>query len=254
MRFKHMKDRCAGCERIGVPMNKEHPFPQWLIKRTGTDKTGIRWADKKRIPALAVTVPLCVDCNTDFGKYLEAPMAALFDDIESGRGVSDSEAELLVRWLWKIEGLMWVGYNPGGDYSDRYTLRERILRPLDDMRGHLAIAVSRLRNIDPEHGDQPMGLDSGIGGANAIFVSGVFARIAVMVLVADFADRIPPHFSVYRLANKPDALANAKVFFPKDGFEDDNEAVFVTKMCSTALLNVHEELAVLARQREATPR
>ncbi len=88
-------------------MTKEHVFPKWLIIRTGTNKTGIRWGNKI-IPALSVTVPLCKSCNQAFGKYLEAPIKKVFDDLESQKGISDIEADLLVRWLWKLEG--YFGY------------------------------------------------------------------------------------------------------------------------------------------------
>ena len=137
-----------------------------------------------------------------------------------------------------------------GDDSTQYTLRERVLRPLDAIRGHLELAVSRINEIDPVHEDLPMGLDSAIGGANDIFVSEVFARIAKLVSFSTYSDRMPPQFSQYRLAEQPDALANAKVFFPKAGFADDEEAVFVTRACSVAPEQVHQQFAVMAQPRE----
>lgn len=123
-------------------MNKEHIFPQWLIERTGTNATGIRWGAKRDVPALAATFPLCEQCNRDFGEYLEGPTARLFDEIEAGAGLSDNDAELLVRWLWKIKGLAWIADHPDGQYSSKYTLRERVLLPIDEIRGHLTLGIA----------------------------------------------------------------------------------------------------------------
>jgi hypothetical protein len=87
MKFKHMKRRCAGCERIGIRTNKEHVFPKWLIKRTGTDKTGIRWGGISKMSALSATMPLCLKCNQAFGDELERPVSRIFDDLEADRGI-----------------------------------------------------------------------------------------------------------------------------------------------------------------------
>jgi hypothetical protein len=124
----------VACGSRTNPKNKEHPFPQWLITRTKTDRTSIRWIPGNRIPADEATLPLCRQCNRDFGDQLEAPMSRILDDIEADRGLSDNEAELIVRWLWKIEGLLWHVSHPTHDYSSKYTLRERVLRPLDAIR------------------------------------------------------------------------------------------------------------------------
>jgi hypothetical protein len=223
-------------------MNKEHVYPEWLIRRTGTHETGIRWG-KNWVPALAATVPLCVECNKAFGRELEVPVSKIFDDLESNRGISDNEAELLIRWLWKTVGLFWIAQHPMDDYSEAYTLRELVLRPIDYVRGHLMLGVSLIEKIDASHGDKPMGLDSGIQELDAIFVSGVFSEIAVMVLLEDFVQMVPDNFSIYRLAAKRDASAYAKFFYPKVGFQNDNEAVCVTLFSSINLAKAHDNLA-----------
>jgi hypothetical protein len=243
VRAKHMKTRCAGCERIGVPMSKEHMFPTWLIKRTGTERTGIRWGSKRNVPALAATLPLCARCNHEFGKELEAPVSKIFDDMEADKGLSDNEAELLVRWLWKLEGLSWTRGHPLDDYSPAYTLRERVLMPLNSIRGTLVLAISLIENIDPAHGDKPMGLDMPILGGDAIFVSGVFSEVAMMVLLEAFKHMVPSNFSLYKLAPVRKAYGDAKFFYPKHGFKDDNDAVSVTMQSSLPLAVAHEQLA-----------
>ncbi len=87
----HLKARGSGCQRQGLQISKEHLFPQWLILRSGTQKTGIRWGKEATVPAVAATFPLCVECNAAFGLDLEGPTSRLFEDIERGRELNDEE-------------------------------------------------------------------------------------------------------------------------------------------------------------------
>ena len=137
----HLKERCGGCEQFGKQMTKEHLFPRWLIIKTRTEQTGIKWHTKRRVPALAATLPLCGDCNKEFGNDLEAPVATLFEQIEDGQGLSDIDAELLIRWLWKMKGLSWVATNPEGKYIRPGTLRERVLYPINEIRPKLILGL-----------------------------------------------------------------------------------------------------------------
>ena len=239
----HLKDRCAGCERHDVPMNKEHVFPQWLIRKTGTHLTGIRWGAKPDVSALAVTLPLCTECNADFGRELEAPTVQVFDDIEEGRGLSDGEAELLIRWMWKIMGLAWIACNPGHRYTSKYTLRERVPLPIDNLRSRLILAVAVIAGPHPDSKDLPMGLDSATL-QDATFVSGVFSRIAMMSVLEPLEDLIPDQFGRYLLAGKRNRLYAGKFFYPPTSFRDDVEAVQVTQLASVRLSLAHDELAL----------
>ncbi len=238
-----MKDCCAGCERHDVAMSKEHVFPEWLIRRTGTHQTGIRWGAKSDVLALAVTLPLCTECNADFGRELESPTARVFDDIEEGRGLSDVEAELLIRWMWKIMGLGWMALNPGRRYTRKYTLRERVLLPIDKLRSRLILGVAVIVGPHPDSKDLPMGLDSATLH-DAIFVSGVFSRIAIMGVLDPFEDLIPDQFGRYRLAAKRDPLYAGKLYYPPTSFRDDLEAVQVTRLASVRLSLAHDKLAL----------
>jgi hypothetical protein len=240
--LSHLKSKCAACECPGRKMNKEHVFPRWLILRTNTHNTGIRWGDNKRLPALRATLPLCIECNAIFGRELEGPVSRLFDEIESFRGISDSDAELLIRWLWKLEGLVWVASHPDDKYTINYTLRERVLRPIDDIRRHLVLAVSLIEELHPESEDWPMGIDSDTEH-DAIFVSGVFSKIAMMVTLEAFIPLLPEEFSCYRLAPKKDAASDAKFFHPKIGFKNDVDAIVVTYNASGPMAKVHDEFA-----------
>jgi hypothetical protein len=245
--FAQFKNRCAGCRKAGLKMTKEHLFPRWLIERSGTAMTGIRWLDRKWIPANAATIPLCAKCNKDFGKILEVPVSQIFNDLESDRGLSDAEAEILVKWLWKFEGLAWIFNNPDDIYTKKYTLAERVLRPIDEIRGSLVLAIGMIDKIDPSFGDAPMGIDS-YNLHNAIFVAGVFLKVAIMVLLKDFALMVPSEFSQYNLAEKPSELANAKLFYPKVGFRNDIEAVIKTLLVAKTLSSLHDDVFIKLKQ------
>lgn len=220
-------------------MTKEHFWPRWLIEKTQTDNTGVRSLGGKKIPPSALTFPLCKKFNDDFGKYLESPVAKIFDDIENNKGISDFEAELLVRWLWKFEGLHWTIVNPIVSYTPQATLRERVLLPIDSMRSSLVLAISIIENIDPYYGDAPLGIDS-YNQVNGIFVAGVFYKIAMMVLYQDFTHLIPAHFSQYCLANSLNLISHQKIFFPKTGFKDDTDAVCVSLIAAKRLSKAHD--------------
>jgi hypothetical protein len=234
-----LKRKCVACERSGVRINKEHIFPRWLILKTNTNNTGIRWGPNRKLPALRATLPLCCECNSDFGKELEKPVSIIFDDIESNRGISDQDAELLIRWLWKIEGLAWCANNPNYKYTSTRTLRERILYPIDSIRENLVLAVSLIESLYPESDDWPMGIDSNTS-LDAVFVSGVFYKIALMVLLDQFISMVPTNFSIYHLSSRMDSTTHAKLFFPKAGFVDDIEAVGVTYFASKQIAEAHD--------------
>jgi hypothetical protein len=230
---------CAGCGQIKPKMTKEHFWPRWLIEKTNTDSTGVRSLKGKFIPPSALTIPLCKECNDDFGKYLESPVAKIFYELENGKGISDFEAELLVRWLWKLEGLHWTLINPVDSYSYSYKLRERVLLPIDKIRPFLVLAISLINEIDPSYGDAPLGLDS-INRANGICVAGVFSRIAIMVLHQNFVHLVPPNFSQYSLADSLNLVSHQKCFYPQTGFKDDTEAVSITWDAGRALSKAHD--------------
>lgn len=187
-------------------------------------------------------VPLCIRCNTDFGHELEAPVSRIFSDLEAGQGISDMEAELLIRWLWKFEGLFWIFTHPQHKYTEKYTLRERVLQPIDEIRSDLSLAISLAEEIDPSFGDAPMGLDSW-NEHDATFVAGVFSRIAIMVLRRQFEPDVPNQFTLYRLSDRSAPDRAAKLFYPKAGFKTCVEAVGTTRKAGLYLSHAHDLVA-----------
>ena len=220
-------------------MSREHYWPQWLIDRTGTHSTSVRISADRRVNPRTFTVPLCDPCNKDLGRMLEGPVSRIFDDLESGAGVSDIEAELLIRWLWKFEGMAWRFWNPTGTYTDRYTIRDRVLNPLDEIRDELTLAISLVEIINPDFGDAPMGIDSRTT-SSAIYVAGVFSKVAMMVVLRELEDQVPAQFSCYRLAKRDAPDRAAKLFFPKTGFPSCVEAVGVTALSALELSYAHD--------------
>jgi hypothetical protein len=227
-------------------MSKEHIWPKWLAERANVKRDGVPWhhgVSVKRVSPSAATIPLCEECNNLFGAKLEEPVSNIFERLEGGAGISDRDAELLVRWMWKFEGLFWNLQhfsNPSAMYSEVYTVRDRVLGPsLGAIRSHLTLGVSLIAGPDEVSPDWPLGIDSGISENNAIFVSGVFCRTALMVCLTKFAHLIAPQFGQYML-NPELTEGTEPCFFPPTNFRDPTVAVGVTKSNSGLLAVAHE--------------
>lgn len=243
-----LKLRCVACDRVGKQMTKEHIWPRWLAERADIKVDGIPWMGRERVSPSSATIPLCVDCNQTLGAKLEGPVSRLFSDLESGLGLSDFEAELFVRWLWKFEGLFWNTIHfsdPDRQYSDRWSVIERALGPgsMVGIRPRLSVAISLIEKNDDGFSDWPMGIDSGVSDFQGIFVSGVFCRTAVMILMSEFQNFVPKQFSVYYLDATSDEGKTEKVFFPATGFVTCGEAIETTKRASVQLARAHDEFA-----------
>lgn len=221
-------------------MNQEHFWPEWLSNRANV--RSVRWQPNKRIHPKSATIPLCIRCNSDFGEHLESPVSRLFDQVEGGDGLSQISAELLVRWMWKFEGFGWLLADEIRTYSHVGTLRDVVLNRLGAMRHEICLAISSIDQIDPSFGDSPVGIDSE-NQVNRIFVSGVFCKLAIIVLLSRFASRLPAQFSVYRFpADTHNDLDHAKLFYPKVGFATDVDAVGITRSISPILSDLHDTL------------
>lgn len=237
------KYRCLACEKANLNRNKEHFWPRWLIRFAEATKEPVSWLGKD-LPAEAVQIPLCADCNSAFGQDLEGPMSELLPRISVGQSVTDPECELLVRWLWKFEGLAWNAFNfhrSEARYSSKFSMRERVIGKdsLQGIRGRLVVALALAHRNDPGLHDWSLGMDSGLGTHDAIFASGVFRNVAMAVSFADFAHLIPPMFSTYQLAGERD-LSGALVLKPEFVFPLVSDAEIVTASASVRLKVEHE--------------
>lgn len=232
---------CVACGRSDAPMNKEHFFPAWLIEYCDVRREGIAWRPgQKNVNPEKAKFPICERCNGDFGSELEAPMARILRDLEAGRGISDEEAELIVRWMWKFEGLGFVMNRPSGVYTMFYSLRDRVLNPIDRIRGELTLAVALAAERDPEYADGSMGLDTP-SSRNAIHVAGVFSRVSLLVTLTKFAAILPSAYSRYELApRRGDPGWQAKLFYPRTTFRNCTEATRANEYWSPRLAILHD--------------
>jgi len=242
--LKSAKKRCLACEQAPKQITKEHLFPQWLIGHAEATTETIDWVGQKVLPS-SVHVPLCEKCNSGFGSLLEQPMSELLPRVSAGGGLTDPECELLVRWLWKFEGLVW-GLQHFHDDAIHYTatrrLRERVTSPLDGIRPRLVVALALANRNDIGSHDWSLGLSSPPIERDAIFGSAVFRNVAMMVSLDLFADLIPPMFTKYQLSAVP-INDGAIVMTPNTVFPFVSDAEIVTRDASLPLKAAHEAYA-----------
>jgi hypothetical protein len=235
--------RCCGCDRVGLTMTKEHFFPKWLIEYAQVHHEGITWLDEQTIDPDKATIPLCQECNEGFGNALEGPVAEVFRELDREAAISEDDAELLVRWLWKFEGLQWAARTnrPEGLYTRRYSLRDRVVtsNAFNEVRTDMLLAVALIHNNDPEHKDWPMGLDTP-PSENALTMSGVFGRVALVCSLSHFADDIPDTYGKFRFGAPPAERAN-KVFLPPVAFIQSQGAIQTTVETGCRLAEIHDE-------------
>lgn len=241
-----LKLRCICCDRVGQHMTDEHFFPRWLIAHADVRRDGISWRGKKGVNPERATIPLCEDCNSALGQKLEAPVALIFRAIEAGENLSDDDCGLLVRWMWKFEGLAWgmsLGKLPNARYSDKFTMLQQLTDPrvFEEIRPRMALALATIEQNDEGFEDWPIGLDTPVSETNAICVSGVFGRVALITLLVDFAQHVPPEFGVYRF-DQCEVARHLKAFLPPQGFPNPKAAIKSTTTASEELVQLHEQL------------
>ena len=227
--FAHFKKQCVCCQRTGQKMNKEHIFPQWLLDHTKSRKDIFSWVYGK-VPADQATAPLCEECNCQLGTELEGPVKAVFNAIESGKGFNDNDAELLIRWMWKIVGLFyWSICNEHWKYGF-ITLKEHVLSKINLPRSRISIAISLIEDADEEFGCAPVGMDAFSFYSN-IYAAGVFSKLCVVVVHSGLAKYIDQDkWTIYQLSDCPLVLNPNNKIYPKTGFETGSSAIQYMKL------------------------
>jgi hypothetical protein len=245
--------RCVGCDRTGKKITREHFFPGWLIEHADVRRDGIDWLGKRGVAPEKATVPLCEECNNAFANVLEGPVSSILRAIDAGEALSDLDAELVVRWMWKFEGLQWALYAASDRrYTEKWSLCDRITKPhaFADIRTRLLLAMATCYANDPGVEDWPLGLDTPPGD-DAITMSGVFRRVAIITSLIDFANEIPDVFGKYMFGSVP-ADRHAKVFLPPCSFLTANGAIATTKATALRLSSAHQRLGRELREQAGT--
>ena len=240
---RSLRLRCAGCDRVGQPMTDEHFFPRWLIEYAEARSEGITWLGRQGVNPLKATIPLCGECNALLGTELEGPVSNIMRELDAGGSLSDREAEQLVRWMWKFEGLQWalyVGKDNESLYTDRWTLTQRVTSSdaFNELREGLVLAMARVQANDDGFSDWPLGLDTP-PGENAITMSGVFKRIAILTSLKQFAGVIPEAFGQYDFGETPPDR-DRKVFSPPTSFPHAKDAITLTADTAAKLSVLHD--------------
>lgn len=226
--FKHYRDKCICCEESGKLMNKEHIFPLWLLERTNNCDILLN-SPYGKIPGSKYTIPLCKECNSELGKKLESNVSRVFDDLETGKGATDHEVELLIRWLWKMQGMFyWAICNSHWKYGV-VKLKERVLTPISGTRSRISIGIALIE--DPYEGSNytPVGLDT-FPFWSTVLAAGVFSRMAVVVLYTHLVKHLNQDiWSIYTLSDNPLLINPSKRFFPRTTIETSSKAILLTK-------------------------
>jgi len=234
------KLRCLACERVGQPMNKEHIWPRWVVARANAQKDAFNWIAGSAAPGKA-TVPLCVDCNSHLGTTIEGPVGQAFDALEQGLGLTGVQCALLVRWLWKFEGLFWRWEHPDGKYSDLWTVRERVCEDaaIRSVANNLSLAIGLI--VEPgDDGVWPVGLDSPLSD-QGICVAGVFGRVALASSFTGIAHQYFTGLDVVDLSQER-ILSNEIIFSPSTRFQTGPHAVQYMKIAAPLACNAHQEV------------
>lgn len=231
---------CIACDS-NLANSKEHIFPEWLIRRTNTHKTSINWINSKSINPLSATIPLCKNCNKKLGDGLEAPVSKIFYRLENGGGFNDFEAELLVKWMWKLSNMFSRFGNPKGNITG-IKLIDKLLFPIGKPRDRIILAIALFKNNDEGFIDLPMGNDI-FNLFSAVLAAGVYSKIAMIVSYTDFANIIPHYYSKYILDKDRGRPNEPRLMIPNVGFADGVSAIKLTKETAEKLFLPHEQLA-----------
>ncbi|ARU59967.1 hypothetical protein CBW65_01990 [Tumebacillus avium] len=239
-----VKQLCICCGESGKATNKEHVFPQWILKKTNTFNNPISglFSDKK-LPGKNCVIPICIECNSELGLNLEAPASQIFERIESGAGFNDHEAEILVRWLWKITGMFyWINHSTDKDQYGFISLKNKVLKPIESPRDRITLAITLTEDEFEEDVDSPMGIDV-LPRLSNVLAAGVFSKTAIIVTNTDFAGSIPDNYTKYTLSSVPMMMSPNYKIHPKVGFQTGTEAVGITITTAMSLLHPHEMYA-----------
>lgn len=109
-----MKPACIFCGKPPQDKNREHIFPQWLLRLTDFDQkdasVGSNWKTGEELifNVKSYTFPSCTSCNTEFGK-IESRVKPIIEKLLVDQNLLASELELLLDWFDKVRISAWLG-------------------------------------------------------------------------------------------------------------------------------------------------
>lgn len=209
-------------------MNKEHIFPQWLLERTNSKKDMIN-SPYGKIPADKYTIPLCEECNSQLGHELEDPVSRIFASIEAGNGFTDYDAELLIRWMWKICGeFYWAICDEKWKYGF-VTLKERVLSKIGQPRSRISIGIALVDDAYEDFGSAPVGMDC-FNLMSNVYAVGVFSHLCIIVFRTVHLDLMDKSkWTIYTLKDYPLLMNANQRTYPKTVYKTGSEAISAMK-------------------------
>lgn len=240
---QNLRKRCLVCN-LNKPDSDEHVFPLWMQKITNTVNKKIRWITDEKITGSSCIFPICTSCNKELNEGIEKPFQVIFEKLKKGKKISDTEVEIMVRWMWKVTQMFWLYGQNKGYYYWHYSLKDRCLKPIDGPRNRISIAIAKtIKNIKTNN-MEPMGLDV-LADYDSVLAAGVFSTISIIVFRTDYSYLIPDKYFVYTLQQSPKTKIKDGYAIAKKSFTDSGEAIYVTTKTAQKLLPLHERDAAL---------
>ncbi|WP_309092958.1 hypothetical protein [Phenylobacterium sp.] len=227
-------------------MTKEHIWPRWIIERANAGGDQFKWIGGSRATPNKAVVPLCYDCNQRLGTELEGPVSEAFRDVEAGHGLSGRQCALLVKWLWKFEGLFWCWEHPHGRYSDLWSVTERTTQDaaIESIADGLSLGIGLIHANERED-VWPVGVDTPLG-EQGVCVAGVFSRVAIAVSYSDLTGVFVGGLDFQPLS-RDFIRSDEKSFFPATRFPTSGAAIDFMKTAGPIAADLHERAMLSAR-------
>lgn len=229
---------CAGCGVSDRETKQTAIYPQWLLSKTKTFSKPVHGVTAhKTMAGRQCTAALCEECRTVFAKELDEPAVAILKQIENGTGFNDQEADILIRWLWKVTGLAAAL----GNGMPAENLRERCAKPLESPRSRMSIAAALTNGeFNDRNGKTAMGITV-LPEQAAEFAAGLFSRTALIAYHSKYNQLVSDSYTKYELSSAPLLVNPAKRVLPKTSFGASGQAAAETAFIANgALLRAHE--------------
>lgn len=243
---QNLRHKCIVCG-VNKPNTKEHVYPKWMLKLTNTLGNKINWVSGKKEVGSSCVFPICEECNKSLNENIEKPFQSVFKKLREGRKITDTEVEIVIKWMWKVTQMFWLYEQNKGDIAWNFSLKEKLLNSIENPRYRISIALGRTTKNIKKNKMEPLGLDI-LAEYDTILAAGVFSNISIIVFRTEYSYLIPDKYFVYTLQKIPKNKIKNGYAFAKDSFIDSGEAINTTIKTAEKLLPLHEKDALLCWQ------